>query len=81
MSLTISDEILEAADLTEQDLRIELAVTLYSRGKLSLGKAAEFAEVPIAEFLRRMSDRGIPLNYDAADLEQDLRTLEKLRTA
>jgi predicted HTH domain antitoxin len=80
MNVIISDDILEAAELSERDRRVELALALYTRGKLSLGKAAEAAEVPVAELMRRMGDREIHLNYDVADLEQDLRTLEKLET-
>jgi predicted HTH domain antitoxin len=78
MNVIISDEILEAAELSERDLRVELALALYTRGKLSLGKAAEVAEVPVAELMQRMGDRDIPLNYDVTDLEHDLRTLRKL---
>jgi predicted HTH domain antitoxin len=78
VNLIISDEVLEAAELSERDLRIELALALYTRGNLSLGKAAEVAEVSVSELMRQMGDREIPLNYDAADLEHDLRTLRKL---
>lgn len=77
MNLTISDDVLEAADLSERDLRIELALALYARGKLSLGKAAEVAQVHVADLMQEMAGREIPLNYGLADLEQDLRTLEK----
>lgn len=75
MNLIISDDVLEAADLSERDLRIELALALYARGKLSLGKTAEVAEVPIADLMQEMAEREIPLNYGLADLEQDVRTL------
>lgn len=77
MKLTIPDDLPEATGLSEQDLLIELALALYSRGKLSLGKAAEVAEIHIADLMREMAGREIPLSYGLADLEQDLRILEK----
>jgi predicted HTH domain antitoxin len=78
MQLRIPDDLLEATGLSERDLRMELALALYSRGKLSLGKAAEVAEIHIADLMREMADREIPLNYCIADFEHDIRTLAKM---
>ena len=52
--------------LTEKDVRIAAAVEAFSRGSISIGKAAEIAEVSIQEFLVELKKRGIPA-YSYAD--------------
>jgi predicted HTH domain antitoxin len=37
--------------LSERDVRIATAIEAYSKGSISVGKAAEIAEIPIQEFL------------------------------
>jgi predicted HTH domain antitoxin len=81
MSLTISDEMLHAAKVSEQELKRDIAVMLYEAGRLSTGKAAELAEMGYADFQHLLANRGVPSNYDASDLEQDLRNIRKLRRA
>ena len=45
--------------LSERDVRIAAAVEAFSKGSISVGKAAEIAEVPIQEFLVELKKRGI----------------------
>ncbi|MEO1217817.1 MAG: UPF0175 family protein [Bacteroidota bacterium] len=78
MRLEISTDFLTHVGFTESELRQELAIIFYKRGNISLGKAAEFAHMHKIAFQRLLADRKIPLNYDISDLEQDLKTLEKL---
>lgn len=78
MKIDISPQLLAAAGFTEEELRQELAIIFYKRGNISLGKAAEFAQMHKIAFQRLLAERRIPLNYDIADLEEDLKTLEKL---
>lgn len=81
MIITVPDEFAGSAHLSEQDLRLALALALYEREQLSLGKAAELAEVSVPAFLDAMGERGISLNYDGHDVEDDLRNLQKLDAA
>ena len=37
--------------LSERDVKVAAAVEAFSKGSISVGKAAEIAEVPIQEFL------------------------------
>ena len=78
MAVVISDETVRATGLSEQQLRIELAVGLYRGGTLTTRQCADFAQLERIEFERLLSDRGIPANYDLAAYESDLRTLAEL---
>ena len=43
MSVVIPDEVLEASRMTENELKVEVAVMLFEKGKLSLGQASRLA--------------------------------------
>jgi predicted HTH domain antitoxin len=77
--LEIPQDILDSARLTLRELRVELAVTLYSQGKLSVGKARELAEMSLWEFRQVLASRRISPHYDVDDLEEDISTLRGLR--
>ncbi|MGB9661687.1 MAG: UPF0175 family protein [Moorellaceae bacterium] len=66
---------------SEQMIRAEtlkrLAATFYIDGSLSLGKAAELANVSKQEFLDFLAEHNIPLNYDVKDLEEDLEIVKE----
>lgn len=42
-----------------RDLRLDLAVGLYARGEISLGKAAEIADVDMETIKSYLADKGI----------------------
>lgn len=46
MPLIIPDELLQHAQMTEQELKTEIALLLYARHNLSIGRAAELAGMP-----------------------------------
>ena len=72
----IEDDILEAAQMTEQEIRIELAVLLYERGRLSFGQARKVAEMGYFEFEKLLAERAATGGYDEPAFEQDLLTLQ-----
>ena len=76
--LEISQDILDSARLSVNDLKIELAVTLYAQGKLSIGKAKELAGLSLWEFRQILAMRMVSPHYDTSDLEEDLSTLDDL---
>ena len=53
-------------------LRTELAIALYAQGALSLGKAAELAEMNRINFGEMVGERGIARHYGDAELAQDV---------
>lgn len=75
--LEIPDSVEQALRVSDHDrqrqLLLELAVALYSRGMLPLGKASELAEMSRMEFGLVLGRRGIPRHYGEDDLEEDLR--------
>ncbi len=64
--------------VTEEQARLDFAVGLYSSHSASLARAARLAGRSRVEFQRILAERGIPLAYDAADLEDDIATLKQL---
>jgi predicted HTH domain antitoxin len=79
MSVVISDEILQASQLTPIEFRQEIAVYLFQTGRLTLGFASELAEMPLNAFRQFLKQRNIPLYvYDVEDFELDLKNLQAL---
>lgn len=75
MQITI--ELPDALELTEADLRTELAISLFQQERITLGTASPLAGLHQIEVQRLISSRGIPIHYDVSDLEQDLNSLRK----
>lgn len=46
--------------LSERDVKVAAAVEAFSKGSISVEKAAEIAEMPIQEFLVELKKRCIP---------------------
>jgi predicted HTH domain antitoxin len=78
MALTIPDEVLEAVRMTEEELRREIAVLLFSQERLTLAQAARLTRLTRVEFQRLLAAREIPIHYDVEDFRQDMSTLERM---
>ena len=78
MTLTIPAERLGNIALNERDALVDIAIGLYKRDEVSLGRAAEIAGLSSPSFLAELGRRRIPINYDVDDLRADLVTLKKL---
>jgi predicted HTH domain antitoxin len=78
MSITIPDEVLAAAHLTEQELKQELALTLFQQERLTLASASRLAEMSQREFQRLLADRRIPIHYGVEEFGQDMDTLRQM---
>jgi predicted HTH domain antitoxin len=78
MPVTITDEVLAAAHLSEPEMRRELAVALFREERLTLGQASHLAEMDQLAFQTVLADRGIPVHYGVDEFREDLRTLETL---
>lgn len=76
MTLEVPGEVLEAVRLpsaeVEKELLKELALALYQRGALSLGKARILARMTRWEFEELLGHRGIVRHYGDADLTEDI---------
>lgn len=75
MTLNIPESVIEGLRIPEaeipQRLRTELAIALYAQGALSLGKAAELAEMNRIAFGETVGQRGIARHYGDAELARD----------
>ena len=78
MGVIIPDEILLAAGMTEAELRQELAILLYQREKLTLAQAGRLAGLGRLQFQHLVASRQIPIHYDVAEFEEDLKVLREL---
>jgi predicted HTH domain antitoxin len=78
MGVVISPDIIQASGLSEQDFMLEIAISLYDRKVLSLGKAAEIANLHRMIFQKELAKRKIPIHFTIEEVEKDLKTLEAL---
>lgn len=78
MSITISNEIIEAVGMSETEFIREIAIMFFRQKKISLGKASHLAGMNQLQFLRLLGSRRIPIHYGVTELKEDLNTLQKL---
>ncbi|MGO8700461.1 MAG: UPF0175 family protein [Limisphaerales bacterium] len=77
MTLTIPPERLGSVALDERDAVVDIAIGLYKREAVSLGRAAEVAGISSVELLAELGRRHIPINYGVGELREDVATFEK----
>jgi predicted HTH domain antitoxin len=77
MPVTIPDEVLVAAHLSEPELKRELALTLFQQERLTLAQASRLAEMSQLAFQAFLADRQIPIHYGIEEFREDLRTLRQ----
>lgn len=79
MPMTIDDEALKAAGLTEQEARVEIACRLYDAGKLSLLQAMRWANLSRVQFEAELLERGLPIvKMTVEEFQDDLKTIQRL---
>ncbi|ADC66498.1 protein of unknown function UPF0175 [Ferroglobus placidus DSM 10642] len=74
--IIIPDDVLASMKLPEKDkerfLKVELAIALYQRGILSMGKARKLAEMSKWEFIEELARRKVERHYTIKELEEDI---------
>lgn len=63
---------------TEDELLREIAVLLYQKDKMTLGQAGRLARMSQIQFQRLVAERKIPVHYNTADFESDIKTLQEM---
>lgn len=81
MVIEVPDKAAEGIGLSPELARLEMALGLFRDEKATLEQAAKLSGLSIPLFMKELGKRQIPLHYDVQDLEQDLKTLRKLRPA
>ena len=66
-------------DRLEQEVKRVMAVDLFRRGLLSTGKAAELADMRLADFMDLLLAHDVPIvEYTIEDYEKDMKAFERL---
>jgi predicted HTH domain antitoxin len=70
---------LEGSTLSQEAARL-LALELYREDKVSLGRAAELCQTPVAAFMDFAAKHGVPpLRYSFEDLKAERQTADRLK--
>ena len=82
IKIDLPDQVVQALKIPNNKIKEELikllALKLYEKGVVGIGKARELAGVTKIEFYSLLKIEGIDLNYDIEELEEDIRQLEKM---
>ncbi len=78
MKQLIPDDIIEATGMSENELKIEIAVQLFKLKKITIEQASRLAGVPRLEFQHLLVSRRISLHYDIEDFKNDFEVLKRL---
>ena len=83
VDVKLPSELLRVANLEQRNLSEEaaklLALELYREDKVSLGRAAELCQTPLAVFMDFAAKHGVPpLRYSFEDLEEERQTADRL---
>jgi len=78
LPLEIPLDLLATTRMTMEDVRLELSIALFRLDRLSMGKAAEFAGLPVGSFQSRLAARQIGPHYEVEDALEDAATLAAL---
>ncbi len=75
MLIEIPDTALEHP-LDRNKMMLEIAIHLFEKDILTLGKAAELVGIPKMQMQNEIGSRGINMHYDEEMLENDLKAIE-----
>jgi predicted HTH domain antitoxin len=79
MDLLVKEEILQRAEITAEELLIEIAVYLYDKERLTMGQARNLTQLDQLSFQQELAKRDVYIKYDVEDLDEDLATLRSLK--
>jgi predicted HTH domain antitoxin len=79
MPLMITDEMLTAAGLSEEEAKLEIACRLYGAGKLTMPAAVRWAGVDRSTFEAALLERNLSLvRVDEAYWREELNSMQRL---
>lgn len=78
MNIHIPSEIIVQTNLTEQDIKLHLAMMLYEKNILSFGQARRLSGLNIFDFQESLGKNKIPIHYDSEDFAKDLENLKNI---
>jgi predicted HTH domain antitoxin len=79
MPVTVPDQLLSEAALTEAEATLEIACRLYDAGQLTMPQATRWAGISRVEFEDALLERHLPLvRIDDSYWQQEIEALERL---
>ncbi len=75
----LDDPILTSAHLSENEVRLELAIALYQQARLTQRQAALLAHLSDEDFDSILAKRNVSHPFNESDLAIDIATLKTLR--
>ena len=79
MPVTVSDQLLAEAGLSEAEAKLEIACRLYDAGKPTMPQATRWAGISRVEFESALLERHLPLvRIDDSYWQQEVAALERL---
>ncbi len=70
-----SEVLREAVAIGLAEMRLKLAIEAYSKGKISIGRAAELAKIGLFDFHVQLKKRGVTVRYGEERLDEELKNL------
>ena len=75
ITITIPDSVIASAQVTEDELKQEIAIALFQQERLTLSEASDLANMTRLNFQKLLGSRHIPI-YDAPDFEKNIENSE-----
>ena len=69
--IEIPPEVIHTTRMTPEEMKIELALSLFQRGKISFGKAREMSALSVWDFQQLLGRCKIEVHYDLQDYQID----------
>ena len=77
-TIEIPPEVIHTTHMSTQDMKLELALTLFQQAKISFGKAREMTGLTVWAFQQLLGIRGITVHYDIEDYLEDCVVVDAL---
>ncbi len=74
MLINIPDVILKNSGLSEEQVKLGVAISLFQMEILTLAQAAKLCHLNRMQFQQELAKRKIPIHYGVEELEEDIRT-------
>jgi predicted HTH domain antitoxin len=83
VQVQLSEDLIAAAQLNRSNPSADaarlLALELFREDKISLGRAAEPSQTPVAAFMEFAGPRRVPLHYSTSELEAGRQTMQRFQ--
>ena len=75
MNLIIPDEIIQQANISPNQLLIEVACYFYEKKIFSMGQARRFADLDQISFQKELAQRNFYIHFTSDDLKKDINNI------